>query len=191
MTKYPLSQSCKGTIETEYWKPIDGYHGYYEISNHGRVKSIARVIVKGNGCKYPVSEKIISAVEQLNGYLTVTLCKDIIKKQFSIHRLVAIHFIENPSSLPEVNHKTGNKKCNYAWELEWSDRQAQIDHAWKIGLTNYKNQVCKNSRFTNLQVSVIKEAFMHGHTNGSIAKYFNVNKTTISKIRSKVNWVSV
>lgn len=33
----------------EFWKPIKGYEGYYEISNLGRVKSLERVVPKRHG----------------------------------------------------------------------------------------------------------------------------------------------
>jgi NUMOD4 motif. len=32
----------------EIWKPIKGYEGLYEISNYGRVKSLARTWVTGH-----------------------------------------------------------------------------------------------------------------------------------------------
>lgn len=34
---------------TEIWKDIQGYEGFYQISNLGNVKSLERVIDKGNG----------------------------------------------------------------------------------------------------------------------------------------------
>ena len=29
-------------MQTEIWKPISGYNGYYEVSNLGRVRSLER-----------------------------------------------------------------------------------------------------------------------------------------------------
>ena len=31
----------------EIWKDIDGYSGYYQISNFGRVKSLSRLVLNG------------------------------------------------------------------------------------------------------------------------------------------------
>lgn len=33
---------------TEIWKDIKGYEGLYQISNFGRVKSLARYVVNNN-----------------------------------------------------------------------------------------------------------------------------------------------
>ena len=33
---------------TEIWKDVVGYEGYYQVSNTGKVKSLERVIQKGD-----------------------------------------------------------------------------------------------------------------------------------------------
>lgn len=46
-----------------------------------------------------------------NGYLQVSLVQKNGKiKYISIHRLVALAFIENPDNLEQVNHKDGDKQ---------------------------------------------------------------------------------
>lgn len=32
----------------EEWRPVVGYEGYYEVSNHGRVRSVDRVVPHGH-----------------------------------------------------------------------------------------------------------------------------------------------
>lgn len=46
-------------IETEVWKDIKGYEGLYQVSNMGRVKSLERIIIRKNGSKMPVKERIL------------------------------------------------------------------------------------------------------------------------------------
>ena len=51
----------------EIWKPVIGYEGLYEVSNHGNVKSLPKVrgYVKSK-------EKIIRPFKNNGGYLIVT-----------------------------------------------------------------------------------------------------------------------
>ena len=109
------------TLLDEVWKDVDGYQGHYQVSNLGRVRSLTRTI-KGRWGLQIEQGQIMSPVER-NGYLRVCLKKDGKGRNFPIHRLVAIAFIQNPNNLPEVNHINENKKDNRLCNLEWCDRK--------------------------------------------------------------------
>lgn len=104
----------------EIWKDVQGYEDLYQVSNLGRVKSLPKV-VDIKRCKITLKEKMLSQIEK-GDYLSVILCNNRNRRQFSIHRLVAIAFIDNPNSLPEVNHKDEDKHNNVVSNLEWCDR---------------------------------------------------------------------
>lgn len=114
-------------IENSIWKPVDGYEGLYEVSNKGQVRSVERV--NHNGHKYKGQ---ILRCRAINDYLAVTLSKNGIEKQFTVHRLVATAFCGTPNE--EVNHKDGNKRNNCADNLEWVTRLENIRHAHETGL---------------------------------------------------------
>ena len=73
-----------------------------------------------------------------SGYKMITLKKDKTQKCFSIHRLLAMHFIPNPNNLPQVNHKDGNKLNNELSNLEWCTMSYNIQHMYDTGLKTYK-----------------------------------------------------
>jgi hypothetical protein len=75
------------------------------------------------------------------GYKRVIFCPE--NKRYFIHRLVAIHFVENPNKLPIVNHLDGNKLNNDYTNLEWCSRSDNDKHAYKLGLRkcNLKQEV--------------------------------------------------
>lgn len=79
----------------------------YLIFSDGRIYSLYR---------YKFLEPDISN----SGYFRVCLiCKGGEQKHFSVHRLVAETFIDNPLSKPQVNHKDENKLNNDVSNLEW------------------------------------------------------------------------
>ena len=64
------------------------------------------------------------------GYPKVTLMRDGRKHERRVHRLVADHFLDNPNSLPIVNHKD-TVRSNFAVDnLEWTDNSGNQLHRW-------------------------------------------------------------
>lgn len=63
------------------------------------------------------------------GWLKVELWKNGQRKNFKVHRLVALTFIPNPENKPAINHIDGNKQNNHTSNLEWVTNQENTDHA--------------------------------------------------------------
>lgn len=90
----------------EVWKDIKGYPGY-QISNYGRVWSAKR-------------NRYMKPVANNSGYLQIKLIAVNGKRKGElVHRLVALHFIDNPDNKPEVNHINHIRDDNRAENLEW------------------------------------------------------------------------
>ena len=97
------------------WRDIEGYEGYYQVSNTGLVRAISRTIIFADGRKRNYPEKMLPIKEWFKngkGYLMVSLTKHHKTKGFSVHRLVANAFIPNPNNYPQVNHKDEDKSNN-------------------------------------------------------------------------------
>ena len=123
-------------MQIETWKPIIGYEGLYEVSDLGKVKrlNVSRPMISkvGNLTQRFYKEKMLKPQKWTNGYLFIMLSKNKQTQQFSLHRLVAIHFIPNPDGKPEVNHKHGNKEDCRADELEWSTASENQKHSYDV-----------------------------------------------------------
>lgn len=112
----------------EIWKTIDGYEGYYEVSNLGNVRSMYREIFwnnttrrqKGRMCNFNKDSK---------GYIRVGLNKEGKRKYISVHRLVAMSFLNKDETRNEVNHIDGKKSNNTLGNLEWVTRSENMKHA--------------------------------------------------------------
>lgn len=131
----------------ELWKPIKGFEGRYEISNTGRVKSLARMRKSARGGMAPLPERILKLKIDKNGYVCVHLRADEITKYPHIHRLVAEAFIENTDNKPTVNHKDGNKQSNTVQNLEWSTHSEQTNHALNEGLMKLRGSPKFSKKF--------------------------------------------
>jgi len=101
----------------EIWKDVPNYEGLYQVSNLGNVKSMPRM--SSLSCKgqrfikeRPMKQNII------RGYFLVGLCKNGLKKHYSVHQLMAICFLDHTPNrhVIVVDHinsiKTDNRLCN-------------------------------------------------------------------------------
>ena len=101
---------------SEVWRDINGYEGYYQVSDQGRVKSLERKDRFGR----TVKERILKPYINRYGYLLVVLCAGGKQKTLNVHRLVCEAFHENPDNKPQVNHINEDKADNRACNLEWT-----------------------------------------------------------------------
>ena len=114
----------------EIFKDIEGFEGLYQVSNCGRVKSVERTIIRGNGRPLHVKEKILRQVLDGRGYLGVWLSKNGAKEPKKVHKLVAKAFLPNPHGYTDVHHKNHKQLENRIENLEWFDgHEHRIKHA--------------------------------------------------------------
>ena len=111
----------------EQWKPVKGFENY-QISNFGRVQSFSRKHRNGLILKPKVDRY---------GYETVCIGNLEGRKCPTIHRLVAMAFIDNPENKATVNHKDGIKANNIVDNLEWLTATENVQHSFATGLRNY------------------------------------------------------
>lgn len=116
----------------EIWKDIPEYEGYYAISNMGRVKSHLRVVHKSNGKIMTFKSKILSLNKHYkNGYLSVHLRVFDKSQRKSVHRLVALMFLDLADVNLEVNHIDSDKNNNKFTNLEWVSHMENQCHMAK------------------------------------------------------------
>lgn len=158
----------------EVWKSVKGYDNY-EISNKGRTRSIKY--------KNPFIHK-----ERLtmDGYPKATFIQEGKQRDFTVHRLVALHFIDNPNNLETVNHINGIKTDNRVENLEWMNRADQLQHAYDLGLRiSPKGSEMHNASFTDDEVRYIRKVWIarDKHFGASaLSRKFGVWSTTIDDV---------
>ena len=113
----------------EEWKDIEGYEGFYQVSNKGRVKSVERKVWDSGKQSYnTIKERILKPGKDGYGYLKVDLCKYGQPRSITVHRLVATAFLDNPKNLPQINHIDENKENNCVNNLEWCTSKYNNNH---------------------------------------------------------------
>lgn len=120
-----------GSLEV---RSIEGYPNY-SISAEGVICNIS-------------TGRIKSTYTSKRGYTTVGLSYRNKYKLFTLHRLLALHFIPNPENKPQVNHIDGNKLNNKLSNLEWVTNKENTKHAHVNGLcprTDSQNKNCHKS----------------------------------------------
>lgn len=124
-------------MNTEIWRPIKGFEGYYEVSDCGNVRSLDRTIVASDGVSYRKKGKILRPAPKapINKYLFVNLSKGKIKR-VSVHRLVAAAFVDGYEEGLHVDHLNGNTFDNRASNLEWVTQAENNKRAYDNGLYN-------------------------------------------------------
>jgi len=152
--------------ETEVWKDIKGYEGYYQISNKGRIHSLNRTITDKRGFKYKKKGKELKPHKGENGYIYISLKKNNFTKTFTIHRLVATYFTFNPLRLPEVNHIDENKENNKADNLEWCTHKYNNSY----GTKNSRAMQNRDSSYVSIQNKkrLSKKVFQYDFNNNLI-----------------------
>lgn len=103
----------------EEWRMCKGFEPFYEVSNTGKVRSIAVWSDKYQRIIKRKSPKEKRQETTHDGYNRVTLSHYGKHYHCAVHRLVAMAFIENPNNYPCINHKDENPSNNKVENLEW------------------------------------------------------------------------
>lgn len=142
----------------EIWKDTFVHPNSYEVSNMGRVRSKERLVLGKWGNKAHRSSVLLRPGISKTGYSRVSLVEDNVRKNVSVHRLVAKAFLPIVEKFKDqVNHKDGNKLNNTVDNLEWCTISENNVHARITGLNIAKTGRNNHSYgFNNKQSLIVK-----------------------------------
>lgn len=160
----------------EIWKDIDGYEGYYQISNFGNIKSLKRKVnTRGNGFRQ-LNEKVIRPLMTSSGYLNVIASREQKRQTFIIHHLVAQYFLGNKPEKCVIDHIDGNKLNNHVSNLKYVSPAENSRKRYDAKLTLEKaieiRRLCKTQ------------------SQNEIAKIYGITQTMVSRIYRNKAWVN-
>lgn len=176
-------------LQGESWLPIWGYEKSYSISNFGRVKSIYRETQGKNGIIFRYPEKLHTPQVDEHGYHRVTLRKNTTPKQWSVHRLVADHFIGNPEKLPQVNHKNGDKSDNNLKNLEWCTASQNMQHGYdELDHERMRGEKNGMTKLTPELIESIKKSYSELKSFTKTGLQFGISGTHVWRIVRNKSW---
>jgi len=181
---HPQSSTQRLPQETEEWRPVVGYEGWYDVSNLGRVRRMRK-----GGCSHVGF--ILKAQINTSGYLGLDLSREDHRHYGQIHRLVAEAFLGPCPPGHEVNHKNAIKGDNRPNNLEWVTHIRNAHHAIELGLfvppPGFCGEQCGASKLKEVDVRIIKAA-KGRESQRSLAAHFGVAQPTISDIHRGKSW---
>jgi len=124
--------------DIEEWREIPGYEGRYEVSSHGRVRSMP---FWTNNRWGPMlrGEKLRAQKPNERGYMTVDLSNGAgTVEKARVHRLVLLAFVGPPSEdAPHALHKDDDRANNHVSNLYWGNQAENMRDVQTNGL-NYQ-----------------------------------------------------
>ena len=139
-------------------------HPNYTISPDGVVTNTSTGTILAQG------------INKQTGYKCVSLWKNNKGTTFTVHRLLAIYFIDNPEALPCVNHKDGVKTNNALDNLEWCTVSHNAIHAYSTGLKPSMQRLPNE-----VYQDILLNRLLKGESITSITASINTQITRVSK----------
>jgi hypothetical protein len=126
--------------DTERWLPVVGYEGLYEVSDHGRVRTVERFITYPSKSRITTSGRLLpSQIRKQycrpNDHPTVGLVRPGEKRRtFDVHRLVLEAFVGPRPEGMEACHWNDIKTDNRASNLRWDTRSENTKDRIRNGI---------------------------------------------------------
>jgi hypothetical protein len=173
-TQLPLA------LETEEWRPVVGYEGWYEVSNLGMVRRVK------SGKSVQIGRPLRQYRDH-NGYLVLALTQNGSGAHFKVHRLVAKAFLPPSRGRNWVNHRDGDKTNNRVHNLEWTTRAENMRHAVATGLFAARGMAHYKAKLNEGDVRAIR-AIDGQISQPALASMYGVSRSTISDIQRRQTW---
>lgn len=173
----------------EEWRPVVGYEGRYEVSDHGRVRRFH----SGGGCHKRLDEPVVMRpFKTSQGYRVIRLSSAGQKTSFSVHRLVLFAFVGPCPDDHECAHWNGTRDDNRLENLRWATRQENHQDKVRMGrVAANHGEDCPNTSLKEAQVVEMRTLYAEGGvTHQDLADRYGVSsKSVVGRIINGKRWI--
>lgn len=143
---------------------IASFENLYTINKQGEIKRVE-------------TQRVLKHHTSHHGYKYVNLTKNGKSKNYYVHRLIAMEFINNPYNKPFINHKNGIKDDNRIENIEWCTTSENEKHSYDM-----LGKTVANRQLNESDAKEIRVKYKCGEKTAELAKYYNVSSSVIWNI---------
>jgi HNH endonuclease/NUMOD4 motif/Helix-turn-helix domain len=162
----------------ERWRPVPGWP--YEVSDHGSLRRTADASYQRN---YRAGRLLKPSPDRL-GYLRITLQRDRMRRGFTVHGLVAVAFLGPRPAGYEVDHRDGNRRNNWASNLDYVTHSENIKRAVRRGTV----VAPVHRKLTYADVDRARRWLSEGVSQSEVGRRLGVGHKTISNLARGLTW---
>lgn len=159
------------------FKEIPGWPEY-EINTKGVVRRVSPSFGTKPGRELKWS--------MVRGYAKVSLCRDAIRKEYMVHRLVAMTFIGDPTGM-DVCHWDGDKLNNSLGNLRIDTRKGNMQDQIRMDKTP-RGEKCGSNKYTQELVTSLRNRIDSGESVLKISREFSIPVSTLYGIKYRRIW---
>lgn len=109
-------------MNAERWLPVSGFEGRYEVSDHGRIRSLTCLDAAGRLRR----GRLLRPRETTRNHLSVALYADGFRSDRQLHHLVLEAFVGPMPAGLEGCHRNDDPRDNRLDNLRWDTRSANV-----------------------------------------------------------------
>lgn len=174
----------------EVWKSVVGFEGYYEVSDHGRVKSLSRKGCREHGCvTYSIKTDRYLAIHEC----MVTLVKGSGRYKRLVYRLVLEAFVGPcPIGMIACHFPDRDRSNNRLDNLMWGTYQENESHKTIHGTKAVGVKNGGGVKMSEEKVRQLRTMYADGlYSQQSLASLFEISLCTVQRILYRKNWKHV